>query len=548
MSAEEKNSEQLREFFNSSYTDRPLEVPAENWSVISSRLDAIRAAKEKRKKRGFYFWLSGLVLFIGVGTSVLVVNSGDDKAETSQTTISQTETNNTESPEQALSEGDDVRDSGISNPNGSGESGNADVSASAGDDKGVVSSVHNKNSDSQGTVQLKSDKKKTSGNAMSSGSGNTTAALFIDAPKLNESEKGLVERDPNELNSDNLDITDVNNDTNSGNADPVSIISDFESNTEINLHNSSPNLDTTNAIESSAKIELIEGIEEAPNNLERSDVNQIPTSEIDSIFNVPIIPLPVPDPLERAKPNIPKWELSIYAGYGRRGRTLSGGTGIDDLSSKIFNAKNAQRQFFRQSGIRLGYCFTDHITLNFGIQTGYWRYRSRQYQKLIVQTTGVYEADTPVGRMSAETAELQPFYDSNPTSDTLLFQIRVWQNLRYFSTPISIQFNIGEKPFQPYFRVGLAANFLAWQRTTIHFTNSGIQREINFGKLPGLRSFHLSAQGAFGLRWNLGDRAFMFAEGQLDSPLSAYYKASSSTYQRIKSRGIGFNVGFAFRF
>ena len=279
---------------------------------------------------------------------------------------------------------------------------------------------------------------------------------------------------------------------------------------------------------------------------ERINVSTLANPDIDSIPLYVSVGQPDTVGITMPKPKISYWQLAVYAGYGRQNRLITDNS-PDDLNSNKFTALHPTRKFYRQSGLQLTYNVNPYIGLQFGLQTALWRYHSREFQKRIAYTTTTYELDAPIGRVQTTSADLDPFYSTTTTTDTLLFRIRMRQNLRYVSLPLSVKIKFSSGVFRPYTRLGIQANYLVWQRTNLLFVGSGIERNIEFKNINGIKKFHLSVMGAFGLEWDLLPRLGMFAEGQLNIPLSRFYQAPPGSGQTIRTRGLGANVGLMFR-
>ncbi|MBI3136016.1 MAG: hypothetical protein HYZ14_15165 [Bacteroidetes bacterium] len=275
-------------------------------------------------------------------------------------------------------------------------------------------------------------------------------------------------------------------------------------------------------------------------------VNTLPGSKITPLklnFTDPVLPA-----VTVVKPSVENsnWSISVYAGMGHRRYIGEYGSLPENINAKMLSEKHPGRQFYSQTGIAAGYRFNKNITLGFGVQTGLWNYRSGQFLKRVGYSGSDYEFDSPVGQLSTKSAELSPYYSS--PSDTVLFRISMSQTIRFVSVPLNLRLSVGTEKLNPYLKVGVTTHATLSQDTKMRFVNAGVEREIEVEKIDGLKKFHFSAGFAIGTAFKATPKIAVFGELQADIPITQVYKPTSAYFQKINTRGMGFNVGVSYLF
>ncbi len=522
----EANNNELKDFFSKSYSDMPLTVSPEVWETVAANLEA------KRKKRRGGYWMWAALIGVSLLTTTYLLYPSDTQEETSQKIIqdkpahsadSEIESGETDvanlkpSSDPVYRQADALVDEQASKNESNADQQFDQTSTS---DAGIDSF----DSEKVKSESPKSDRKNmTSEEAISTMPGNQIQKVPDDVSnKYNSSDDPkdqVVNEEQNETNSE---------------IDPGKI---GDSNVDDNTTSESNQPNEVGLTDNWVTTDQRDDVEINP--LDKPQIGPIVVIPPSSEFSM--IGVEIEKPLAR----ISTWELSLYAGTGKRNRFIVNDNNPDDLLSKKFIKLNPDRKRYQQSGILLGYNIGNHFTVNLGVQSAQWKYRSREFQKLVIKEPTDYEMDAPVGRVATDPDDLDDFY-STTTADTLLFRIRMSQSLRYFSVPLSLKFKFGTKKVQPYIRGGVAANFLFWQRTNLIFRNGGLVRDFERVNVDGMKKVHFSGQGAFGFQWGLAPKISMFAEGQLDFPISNFYQQQAGDIT-IRTRGVGANVGITFK-
>ncbi|MBN4071157.1 PorT family protein, partial [Crocinitomix catalasitica] len=510
----EANNNEIKDFFSKAYSDAPLTVSPEVWANVAADLEAKREAVSRRRRGGYLMWAA--LIGISLLTTTYLLYPSDTEEETSQKV-------NQEKPAHSADSNIESGETDVANLKPSSD---ALVDEQASKNESNANQQFDQTSTSDvGVGSFDSDQKtKTKKRPSNENKVVVDTKVDVQVPKSD---------DPSEViaiqNISDSPKTDVNNSTAEDKTNVTIAEQSNQTEAEINATATGTSTDENNSVSETDGGDQIDQVDIINNSTSQEKRDNIQITPLDKSLIDPIAVLaPVAQfpmigvEIEKFVKKISPWELSLYAGTGRRNRFIVNDNNPEDLFNQKFHKLNPLLKRYRQSGITLGYNIGNHFTVNLGVQTAQWKYTSREFQKLIVKDPMDYEMDAPVGRVATNPEDLDDFYDTTP-ADTLLFRIRMHQNLRYFSVPLSLKIKFGTKKIQPYIRGGVAANFLFWQRTNLVFRCEGLVRDFERVRVEGLKKVHFSGQGAFGFQWELAPRISMFAEAQIDLPLSNFY-------------------------
>ncbi|MBK7130235.1 MAG: hypothetical protein IPM74_16285 [Crocinitomicaceae bacterium] len=230
-------------------------------------------------------------------------------------------------------------------------------------------------------------------------------------------------------------------------------------------------------------------------------------------------------PIHLTKPvDVFNYAISFYIGPGRRENIVSLNVNDDHIWSNKFSETKPRSRTFN-TGLLFQYKFNPYLSIGTGLGYSSWKFKSKEFMKMIVHSNTGYEFDSPTGRMAASTSDLESFYDNSITgSDTLLFKIAFAKTVKYVNIPLYVKLSPGLRIINPYVRLGASVNILAATQNELRFVRGGNERNVSNNQRNGLQPVYLSAQPALGIEFHLGKRISLFVEGQSDFPLQKFYK------------------------
>ena len=253
-------------------------------------------------------------------------------------------------------------------------------------------------------------------------------------------------------------------------------------------------------------------------------------------------------PIQLTKPvDVFNYAISFYIGPGRRENIVSLNMNDDHIWSNKFSETKPRSRTFN-TGLLFQYKFNPYLSIGTGLGYSSWRYKSKEFMKMIVHSNTGYEFDSPTGRMAASTNDLEDFYDNSYTgSDTLLFKIAFAKTVSYVNIPLYVKLSPGLQIVNPYLRLGASVNILAATHNELKFVRGGNERNVSNNQRNGLQPAYISAQPALGIEFHLGKRISLFVEGQSDFPLQKFYKPENG-FIEWNSREISVLFGTSINF